>query len=115
VLTAPSPAERRQDYVNANPGLSPEVALAVVGGQVIEGMSQDDVTASLGPPERAAISAFSNSDTEWRYSILRQSVTFSTESGSSASSRAVGEVIVLFAHDRVVEVRQIQFPEERGL
>lgn len=61
-------AQRRQQYVEDNPGLRPAVAAAILEGRVMEGMTADDVRAAWGDPEREtrAITEMGQQDT-WSY------------------------------------------------
>jgi outer membrane murein-binding lipoprotein Lpp len=43
-----SPQQRRRDYVDEHPGLSREVASAILKGVISEGMTREDVKASWG-------------------------------------------------------------------
>ncbi len=61
-------AQRRQDYVNANPDLAPEIAAAILEGRVVEGMTTGDVRASWGAPERETVSIGETVEQEtWSY------------------------------------------------
>ncbi len=47
--------ERRKQYVKDHPDLEERIRNAVVEGRIEKGMSEDDVTASLGRPHRVQI------------------------------------------------------------
>lgn len=44
--------QRRQNYVNAHPGLAYDIKVAIVEGYVAIGMSKDQVSASKGNPAK---------------------------------------------------------------
>lgn len=46
----PSPAERRQTYVDQHTDLDPDVRQAILSGAIVAGMSHEEVRASLGRP-----------------------------------------------------------------
>lgn len=46
----PSPAERRQAFVDAHSELTPPVREAILAGAIVEGMGHEEVRASLGRP-----------------------------------------------------------------
>jgi hypothetical protein len=43
---------RRTDYVNARPGLAESTREAILAGDVLPGMTRDEVRASWGSPDR---------------------------------------------------------------
>jgi outer membrane protein assembly factor BamE (lipoprotein component of BamABCDE complex) len=62
-------AQRRQNYVNDHPDLSPGIAEAVIEGRVKEGMTTDDVRAAWGEPARETLAVTEAGDQEtWSYS-----------------------------------------------
>ncbi len=61
-------AQRRQNYVDANPDLAPEIAAAILEGKVVEGMTAEDVRASWGDPLRETVSISEQAREEtWSY------------------------------------------------
>jgi len=85
-------AQRRQGYVDANPGLQPEIASAILEGEIAEGMTREDVRAAWGDPEREtrAISEAGEQDT-WSYP---------TPIGRFKE----GKVILIFAKGKLVKL-----------
>ncbi|MDP8236245.1 MAG: hypothetical protein P9M08_07660 [Candidatus Erginobacter occultus] len=62
-------AQRRQNYVNDHPDLSPAIAEAVIEGKIMEGMTTEDVRAAWGEPERETLAVTDGGDQEtWSYS-----------------------------------------------
>jgi len=45
-------ATRRRHYLEAHPDLSPEVSNAIARGDVLTGMTESDVRASIGEPDQ---------------------------------------------------------------
>jgi hypothetical protein len=50
VACAPSLKETRENYVKAHPNLSQEAKEAILKGEAVIGMTEDDVKASCGTP-----------------------------------------------------------------
>jgi hypothetical protein len=46
----PSLMEIRQDYVNTHQNLDPQIRVAILNGEIVAGMTREDVRASLGDP-----------------------------------------------------------------
>ncbi len=69
VLTAcVTPHHRRLDYVEEHPGLSGEIAQAIMEGRIMKGMNADDVRASWGDPDRETLSVTKGGNQEiWSY------------------------------------------------
>jgi hypothetical protein len=42
--------ELRQDYVNTHQNLDPKIKAAILNGEIVAGMTREDVRASLGEP-----------------------------------------------------------------
>ncbi|MFH1037299.1 MAG: hypothetical protein V1789_01330 [PVC group bacterium] len=63
-----TPHQRRQDYVDEHPGLSGDLAKAIMEGRIAEGMTADDVRASWGDPDRETLSITESGNQEiWSY------------------------------------------------
>ncbi|HVM63140.1 MAG TPA: hypothetical protein VMV72_19935 [Verrucomicrobiae bacterium] len=61
-------AVRRLLYLEANPDLSPEVRNAIARGQVLQGMTESDVRASIGEPDEiASTPTKTGSREQWDY------------------------------------------------
>ena len=63
-----SAQSRRDDYIAANPGLSPEIAEALREGKISKGMTDADVRAAWGDPKRETVTvAESGISKIWAY------------------------------------------------
>jgi hypothetical protein len=59
--------QRRNDYIAAHPELSASVRALIQGGQVAQGMTQDQVRAAWGSPPADCHGWQSNLQTIWNY------------------------------------------------
>jgi len=63
-----SAQSRRDDYISTHPGLDPEIAEAIREGRITEGMTEDDVRAAWGDPERETVTVAEGGTSKiWAY------------------------------------------------
>lgn len=68
-LTQEAKAKRRKDYLAAHPELKIEVKEAILNGEVLIGMTAEQVTAAIGAPKRTEILKNTNGlHEQWVYS-----------------------------------------------
>ena len=63
-----SAQSRRDDYIAAHPGLNPEITEALREGKISKGMTEDDVRAAWGDPERETVTVAEGGTSKiWAY------------------------------------------------
>ncbi|MBK9035627.1 MAG: hypothetical protein IPL61_30945 [Myxococcales bacterium] len=81
--TPPTAAERRTAYLAAHPDRPAQIRAAISDGDVVAGMTEADVRASLGPAQRTAISTDSRYQLELGYRTPRRSTVHHFEGGQA--------------------------------
>lgn len=111
----PTPEERRKRYVDAHPDLDAAARQAILEGTLREGMSAEQVTASLGRPRERGVltpSSAEQGDEQWVFEEVAYGTRTSFEGGQASSARTfsgVRETRVRFWSGAVVGVDDLGY------